>query len=305
MSVERRWQAVELRQRGRALSGKIVRYGDVADMGSFREQFAPGAFDGVASADVVLNAMHDRQRPLARSQGGGLILADGSQALTMVAVLPETREANDTLELVRAKVLRGLSAEFHPLRERMEGDTRVIERAKLVGVGVVDEPAYPASQVEARRFRGGASGRVPFKKKLDCQCHKGKACSVEIEDIELPTDTDVLAVSGDYKGAIASVEKGSMRLSKTAEGLTVELSEAAMKSPAGRDIAAMAKTVPVYARPIFDQDASDFVETDDVATYRRMKIKAILLGATDRNGGWPEVKIMTSTPEPRRRWLWQ
>ena len=54
------------------------------------------------------------------------------------------------LALVRSGVLRGLSIEFRAVAERIEAGVRVIERAVLRGVAVVDTPAYPASEVEAR-----------------------------------------------------------------------------------------------------------------------------------------------------------
>ena len=62
----------------------------------------------------------------------------------------EVHLGNAGLELVRAKIVRGLSVEFVALQERSEANLRIIERARLVGIGVVDTPAYPASAIEAR-----------------------------------------------------------------------------------------------------------------------------------------------------------
>ena len=97
-----------------------------------------------------MNVQHDRARPLARTGGGGLVLTDTSRALEVRAELPETRESDDTLALVDAKILRGFSLEFLALRERMEGPTRVLVQARLVGLAVVDKPAYRASTIAAR-----------------------------------------------------------------------------------------------------------------------------------------------------------
>ena len=77
-------------------------------------------------------------------------MLDSEAALEIRAELPPTRSADDVLELVRAKVMRGLSIEFVALQERSEANLRIIERARLVGIGVVDTPAYPASAIEAR-----------------------------------------------------------------------------------------------------------------------------------------------------------
>ena len=138
----------EVRAEGRLLSGTAVRYGDVASFAWGQERIEPGAFAPLG--DAILNAQHDRTTPLARTEGGGLILVDSEAALEIRAELPPTRSADDVLELVRAKVMRGLSIEFQALQERSEANVRVIERARLVGVAVVDTPAYPASAIEAR-----------------------------------------------------------------------------------------------------------------------------------------------------------
>ena len=143
-SVERRFCELRVEGEGRFLAGTAIRYGDVATLPWGRERFEAGAFD-VRAADVILNAQHDRASPLART-GGGLMLTDSAAALEIRAELPETRAADDVLALVRAKVLRGLSVEFNAMRERMLGGVRVIERAELRGVSVVDRPAYPGQR---------------------------------------------------------------------------------------------------------------------------------------------------------------
>ena len=140
----------EVRREGRTLSGRGVVYGDVANIGGRSERFLPGAFGDVSKLDVILNAAHDRARPLARSDGGGLTLTDTPAALEVVATLAETRESSDTLALIDAGVLRGFSIEFVPLQVRMEGATRILVKARLAGLAVVDRPAYQQSVVSAR-----------------------------------------------------------------------------------------------------------------------------------------------------------
>ena len=128
-----------------------IRYGDEAVVGGgIRERFDPGAFGDVAALDVILNRQHDRRVPLARTGGGGLTLQDDPQSLRMAAELPDTPEARSVQELVRRGVLRGLSVEFRAIREAFVNGVRVIQEAVLTGLGVVDQPAYPASTVEAR-----------------------------------------------------------------------------------------------------------------------------------------------------------
>lgn len=154
MKRERRYAELRHEADGRLLEGVAIRYGDVATLPWGRERIEPGAFGDLADADLILNAMHDRARPLART-AGGLVLVDGADALEVRATLPETREADDALTLVRSRVYRGFSIEFATGAERIEGRgadaIRVIERAALVDLAVVDRPAYGDSRITTRR----------------------------------------------------------------------------------------------------------------------------------------------------------
>ena len=113
-NLQRRF--VEFRYDGdRTISGVAMRYGDVAELPwGDKERFEPGAFGNVGSSDVILNFQHDRKRPLARTGGSGLTLDDSSQELRLTAKLPDTREANDAIELVKQNIVRGFSVEFLP-----------------------------------------------------------------------------------------------------------------------------------------------------------------------------------------------
>jgi HK97 family phage prohead protease len=138
----------------RTISGIALRYGDVAVIWGEKERFESGAFGDISKADVIMNMQHARDKPIARSGGGGLIVSDDGSEVAIRAELPDTQTANETLELVKKRVLRGLSIEFRPSDWRYEGKdgdrTLVIEKAELRGVAVVDRPAYPASRVDPR-----------------------------------------------------------------------------------------------------------------------------------------------------------
>ena len=148
--VERRYSPIEVE--GRNLRGVGIRYGEVARMPFGRETFEPGAFGpSVSGLDVRLNVQHNRDRLIARTPGT-LQLADGPDALRVMATLPETREADDALTLVRAGVLRGLSLEFRAGDAPIIDGVRTVRRAGLLAFGLVDTPAYHGSTVEARSF---------------------------------------------------------------------------------------------------------------------------------------------------------
>ena len=65
-----------------------------------------------------------------------MLLRDSLSDLRIEATIPETTIGNDALELVRGRVLRGLSIEFIPSETRREGDKRmgyttVIEKSRI------------------------------------------------------------------------------------------------------------------------------------------------------------------------------
>ena len=143
----------------RLLEGTALVYGDVARTVGGEESFEAGAFGNVDAIDMLLNLQHDRRRPLARTGGGGLLLTDSPERLQISATLPNTQDADDALELVDKRVLRGLSIEFMTLRRRQEGVRTIIRSARLGGLGLVDIPAYKGSTVEAR------AGEVPKRRR--------------------------------------------------------------------------------------------------------------------------------------------
>ena len=142
----------------RTIEGTVVSYGDVAKLPWGSERFVRGGITW--SDDTMLTVQHDRTKALARV-GAGLTLEDGPEALTMRATMPNTTLGNDTLELVRAGVLRGLSLEFVPTRTRNEGRVSVVEAARMSGLSVVDVPAYTQSTIDReKQERAKQSPRV-------------------------------------------------------------------------------------------------------------------------------------------------
>ena len=156
----------EIRQDGRVIYGVAMPYGSVARLPFGQERMLPGVFGNVESLDVILNVQHNRERPLARTGGGGLVLTDSPKGLLTRADLPQTTEADNILELVIKKVLRGQSVEFDALKESQSGNLRTIERAALQGIGLVDRAAYHdttiAARAEIRQLGTGLTGAIPY-----------------------------------------------------------------------------------------------------------------------------------------------
>ena len=141
--LEYRFQVFEVRQEGdRAIiEGAAMPYNTKADIaGVFSETIEPGAFAGRMN-DVVVNYMHQREAPIARTGGGGLTLTDSTERLTARVEIPSYRE--DIIDQVQRKILRGFSVEMFVKDEDWPApDERVVKQAQLAGLALVDTPAY-------------------------------------------------------------------------------------------------------------------------------------------------------------------
>ena len=298
----------EVRAEGRRLSGVVMRYGDVSP--SHRERFEPGS---IRLADAVhLDLHHDVMRAVAWHPGGGLELKQGRQALTMTATLPPIPAADRALEEVRAGV-NGLSVEFKPMRETRDGNLRVIEDAVLSGIGIVRNPSYEQSTVEARRRRGQTlRADFPGNTKLECRCADGECqsamFSVDVMEEALERALErrkLIAVFEDYSRPLASVARGTVRKAGTA-AVAIDLPQGA----AGDAVVDASSSVGVIVRPLPDRDTAvtEQVEQDgeQVLVYREMDLRALVVTPTDAREGWPEATIeddpaeVASASAPRR-----
>lgn len=139
----------EFRAEGRTVEGVALRYADTAWIGvGLQERFEPGCFNPIG--DVILNLHHDRQRLVARS-GETLQLEDSPEELRVKAELPETRDADDALEMIHKRIVRGFSVEMRVLEDVVDQKVRCIKKAVLRGIGIVARPAYHQSQIETVR----------------------------------------------------------------------------------------------------------------------------------------------------------
>lgn len=145
----------------RVLEGVGMRYGVTETVHGQPTRFLAGMFGDVAALDVVLTAHHIRERPLARTGGGGLTLSETAERLNVRAELADTQEGRDIYRLVKGGVLRGLSLEiFRPVEIAMVAGVREFRRAALHRLSVVDTPAMPGATVAA--LSEGARWRFPM-----------------------------------------------------------------------------------------------------------------------------------------------
>lgn len=301
-TVERS-EPVEVRLSGRTLRGVALRYGERAQ--DRAEMFEAGAFQPLG--EVALNLQHDPFREIASTDGGSLRITDTPTELRIEADL---REGSAELSLVRRRVLRGLSVEFRASDEhRDRAGVRVIERAELPAIGLVDAGSY-RTDVELRKAFGGAwmTASVPYGSRLECTCQGGGCDSVEFDegafDDALDEYRDILAVGGQgFASVLGSRRRGTLILESGRRGLRVGL-DGPTDTAAARQVVESARVGPVYARPIIDIDASDFEDQETVRRYRRVALRGILVKATPNDRGHQPATVRGAEQRRRRRvWL--
>jgi uncharacterized protein len=149
---------VESRADGRAaIIGYAAVYNRLSlDLGGFREEILPGAFDRILTRqrgkqDVVALFNHDSNIVLGRTSSGTLELSSDEKGLRYVVTPPVSRA--DVLELISRKDVSGSSFAFtvDPKQEsfRTGEDGKAIRQIRevsgLYDVGPVLVPAYPAT----------------------------------------------------------------------------------------------------------------------------------------------------------------
>ena len=330
MKPERRY-AGEIRVSGRILSGPALVYGDTSP--SHRERFLPGAFgDAVSGAPVALNLQHDPERVIARN-GDGLTLYDSPRSLDIRATL---REGSAELALVRRRALRGLSIEFSAEQESRSGGVRVVERAHLLGIGLVDAGSYPGSTVELRARSGRTiEAEIPPDTDLACEC-SGAGCTfarfaqAALSEMLTAAFEEVgaghlVAAFNSYANPIGSASRGTVR--RTSEfGVAIDIPD----SEAGRRVLAAHDDAGIVVRPfiapgdageIQPRTTADRIEAlskigrratvENVRVYNTApELRGLIISSTDRREGWPEPRIVATPgidlePRSRRTRRWQ
>jgi len=149
---------VESRADGRAaIIGYAAVYNRLSlDLGGFREEILPGAFDKILNrqrgkSDVVALFNHDSNIVLGRTSSGTLELSSDEKGLRYVVTPPVSRA--DVMELIQRRDVRGSSFAFtvdksgEGFRQGEDGKAvrQIREVSGLYDVGPVLVPAYPAT----------------------------------------------------------------------------------------------------------------------------------------------------------------
>lgn len=136
-------RSCEIRLAGNTLRGTVLNYNELTYVDGRAESFMPGAFTPLGR--VPLNLQHDTATEILPS--GAFELIDSQERLEIRA---ELKPSSAFLRLVQRGALNGFSVEFFAQSEKRNGSTRVIEKAKLDAIGLVDVPQYRGSKAEVR-----------------------------------------------------------------------------------------------------------------------------------------------------------
>ena len=147
--VERRAFAFDVTAPG-VLEGLLVPYGvPVRIGGAFDETFEPGSL--LENNGLLVNVLDDWESPLAWS-GKGLELEDGPGGLRAVLTVPDTIDGRRVRAPVEAGGLTAFSATFQALEEEWPAaDRRIVRRARLVGLALVDKPEHETPFIDGDR----------------------------------------------------------------------------------------------------------------------------------------------------------
>jgi HK97 family phage prohead protease len=134
--------------------------------GGWREQVKPGFFTKtLREADYLLVYQHDLKMPMARKSAGNLTFSEGEhkgqRGLVMDADPVDTSYTRDCMNLVRAKVINGMSFGFNVVRDawfdddgnpsdRINGTRRELLEGQLIEGSPVTRPAYGGTAISAR-----------------------------------------------------------------------------------------------------------------------------------------------------------
>lgn len=138
--IKREFEVRAVNEEERAIEGRAVPYGDVIDLGSYKERIEPGAF-GEIDDNVKLFYAHNE--PIGKVVAG----RDEKDGFYIRAVISKTARGDEVYTLLKDGVLNRFSVGFLPVEDREEEDVIVRTKASLKEVSVVPFPAYENAHI--------------------------------------------------------------------------------------------------------------------------------------------------------------
>ena len=273
------------------VSGPVVNYGEIATTKRGRETVRPGSFLGLADPGLPVTLQHSQQTAQRITNGAGLTFRDTPTALYADLTLPDNDIGRSAAEGVRRGELTGWSTEFVPIMEASEQGVIAVYRAWLVGLGLVDVPAYSSSVVRLNR---GGSGRFYYDRPIVSR-DRGRKGDVRKETYKSRAFTRGFAegravqlyLQNTGKGAVASTRTGSLVLDDTAAYLAFSVEQFASTTTAA-DFIALAEAdaldfgvVPLIQVPPYPDAYTDVPEPGNpdvmIREYRDVILNGLLI----------------------------
>ena len=310
---------VEFATGGRVAEGTAVRYGDKAAYrlpgGVYFDTIRPGA---LTVDDVVMNAGHDRKKPLLRT-GNGLTFDDSPDRLRVRAEFTEplTGDQRDALLNLKNRLFRSWSLEIGITDYVMDQDarTRVITKANVTGIALVDRPGFKGSEAVLKEFEDAAyaepfSGKFKYNVAETISDDPGRAVvrkrmfrpGAFNNTINDPDSEIGLLTSRNPNDAVASKRSGTLMLEQDGESLTVSASNVA-DTAAWRDLLAKRDAgLALALQPIIKADSGDYEDVAEspgdgtalIRTYAQVKLLGFMVTARPLKGASSEVDLWLS-----------
>lgn len=185
MEIERRFfdtgpLAIEMRGEGDAKTPCIRGYAALfnslsLNLGGFREQLLPGAFDGVLEDDVRALYNHDANQVLGRTKASTLKIGVDSRGLWYEIDVPDTTAARDLMVSIKRGDVSQSSFGFSVApggADWSEDDTlgtirSIAKVGKLYDVSPVTYPAYPDTEAACRSLENWRSQSSTAQRERD------------------------------------------------------------------------------------------------------------------------------------------
>ena len=312
---------------GRVVEGTAVRYADRARYelpgGTYYDKIAPGA---LKISDAVLNIQHNRQRPIGRTNGGGLSFQDDTDRLRVRYEFqdPLTSDQRDALSLLERRVLRGFSLELAGMKTRLDTATRTrhIEAADARGIALVDRPAFAGSEAVLKQFAeadktvstadyaDGFRGSYQYGAAETISDQPGRAVvrkrrfrpGAFRQSIEDPASEVALLTSRNPNDAVASKRSGTLFIEQDGGTVSVHAQTVAVTA-AWRDLLVKRDAgLSLALQPVIKADSGDFEDVAEnpadgtalIRTYSAVKLLGFMVTPRPLKGSESEVSFWDS-----------
>lgn len=150
------------------LVGYAAVFGEMSEeLGSFREQIAPGAFTKSVGGDIRALFNHDPNLILGRTKAKTLTVREDQRGLYVEILPPDTAFARDLMESMRRGDVDQMSFGFRTIKDRWEEDRatgtvlRTLLEVELFDVSPVTFPAYPQTEIALRSLQAWKAENAP------------------------------------------------------------------------------------------------------------------------------------------------